>query len=476
MLFAAVLRAPIARGRVTTLDLAPALATPGVRGALLMEDVSGIRHDGVQLLDRAVFYAGQAVAAICADSQDAADRALKAVRVAYEGTAHAVTAEDALAPGAPSVRASGNRSRNSPRVFSRGDVDAGLREADVTITREYRTPVALHTALEPHGTVAVWEGNRLTVWESTQGIFGVRADLAEAFELPVSHVERATESWPRITALDAVNEELRTVLRVPVEGEMTPDEHALDWSDIPDRAATVDESELDRRAPAEVSDILFTSGTTGRSKGAMSSHAQSLGVARAWAEIGGLAEGDRYLVVNPFFHSFGYKAGILAALQTGATLIPQASFDVEEALRLIESERVTVLPGAPTIYQMMLDHPRRAARDLSSLRLAVTGAATVPVVLVERMRDELQFDVVLTAYGLTEGVVATMCRPDDTPEVIANTCGRAAAGFAVGFGAVVAVGACVAVGPQPMLERMVAVAATHRPGSTPAGSKCKWIP
>jgi xanthine dehydrogenase YagR molybdenum-binding subunit len=187
MLVAALLRAPIAKGRVT-LDLEPALAMLGVRGALLMEDVLGIRHDGVQLLDRTVSYAGQAVAAICADSQDVADRAARAVRMQYESAAHAVTAEDALAPGAPAVRPGGNKSRNSPRVISRGDVHAGLRGADVTITREYRTPVALHTALEPHGTVAVWEGDHLTVWESTQGIFGVRSELAEAFKLPLNRV------------------------------------------------------------------------------------------------------------------------------------------------------------------------------------------------------------------------------------------------------------------------------------------------
>src|SRR5918992_3855908 len=158
MLHTALLRAPIAKGRVTTLDLDLALAIPGVRGVLLMEDVAGIRHDGVQLLDRNVHYAGHAVAALCADSQDTAEQAARAVRVEYEATPHAVTAGDALAPGAPAVRSSGNRSRNSPRTFSRGDVDAALRDADVTITREYGTPVALHTALETHATVASWEG------------------------------------------------------------------------------------------------------------------------------------------------------------------------------------------------------------------------------------------------------------------------------------------------------------------------------
>ena len=186
--------------------------------------------------------------------------------------------------------------------------------------------------------------------------------------------------------------------------------------------------------PGDVSDIMFTSGTTGRSKGAMTSHERSLGVARAWAECARLSPGDRYLVVNPFFHTFGFKAGILACLVSGAALVPQAVFDAGEAMRLVEAERITVLPGAPTIYQMILDHPERAARDLSSLRLAVTGAADVPVALVERMRRELSFETVLTAYGLTEAVVATMCRPGDAEQTVARTSGRAAAGFEVRTG------------------------------------------
>jgi acyl-CoA synthetase (AMP-forming)/AMP-acid ligase II len=184
-------------------------------------------------------------------------------------------------------------------------------------------------------------------------------------------------------------------------------------------------------SPGDVSDILFTSGTTGRSKGAMTAHRQSLAVARAWAECGRLSTADRYLVVNPFFHSFGFKAGILACLVSGAALVPQLVYDAEQAMSLVEAEQITVFPGPPTIYQTILDHPGRAARDLSSLRLAVTGAATVPVALVERMRQELSFETVLTAYGLTEAVVATMCRPGDDPHTVAHTSGRAAAGFEV---------------------------------------------
>jgi HIP---CoA ligase len=223
---------------------------------------------------------------------------------------------------------------------------------------------------------------------------------------------------------DGVLDRLGLVVRVPEEWDAFLQAGSL--------------AEARRRAeavqPGDVSDIMFTSGTTGRSKGAMTSHERSLGVARAWAECAGLGPGDRYLVVNPFFHTFGFKAGILACLVSGAALVPQAVFDAGEAMRLAEAERITVLPGAPTIYQMILDHPERAGRDLSSLRLAVTGAADVPVALVERMRRELSFETVLTAYGLTEAVVATMCRPGDPPEVVSATSGRAAAGFEVKIG------------------------------------------
>ena len=139
-------------------------------------------------------------------------------------------------------------------------------------------------------------------------------------------------------------------------------------------------------------------------------------------------------MVNPFFHTFGFKAGILACLVSGAALVPRAVFDAGRAMALIEAERITVLPGAPTVYASILDHPSRGSFDLSSLRLAVTGAADVPAALVERMRRELSFDVVLTGYGLTEAVVATMCRPGGAPEVVASTSGRAAAGFEVRIG------------------------------------------
>ncbi|WP_328478078.1 FadD3 family acyl-CoA ligase [Actinoplanes sp. NBC_00393] len=209
----------------------------------------------------------------------------------------------------------------------------------------------------------------------------------------------------------------------------------LDFAAFLGRADEVPAEDAEARAaavsPDDVSDILFTSGTTGRSKGAMSAHRQTLGAAEAWAEIAALSPEDRYLVVNPFFHSFGLKAGILACLRSGATVVPLPVFDVRRALEVIAAERITVLPGAPTLYLGLLDHHARDAYDLSSLRLAVTGAATVPAALIERIREELGFSTVLTAYGLTEAVVATMCRPGDDVHTVANTSGRAAGGMEI---------------------------------------------
>jgi HIP---CoA ligase len=227
------------------------------------------------------------------------------------------------------------------------------------------------------------------------------------------------------------------VVQVPVDADQqhASSGPALGWEEFIGRAGLAPAAVADDRAaavePDDVSDILFTSGTTGRSKGAMSAHRQSLDVARAWADCAELTADDRYLIVNPFFHSFGYKAGILACLLTGATIVPQPVFDPGQAMRLIEEMRITVFPGAPAIYTSILDHPERGRRDLSSLRLAVTGAAVVPVALVERMRAELNFDAVLTAYGLTEAVVVTMCRPGDDPQTVATTSGRTTADFEI---------------------------------------------
>lgn len=215
--------------------------------------------------------------------------------------------------------------------------------------------------------------------------------------------------------------------RVILRGERAG---ALGWEAFLALADAVGDAQLDERQAQvtadDLCDLLFTSGTTGKPKGVMTAHGQNLRLVSDWSEMVGLRQGDRYLIVNPFFHSFGYKAGWLAALMRGCCILPQAVFDVNVLLERVAAERVTVLPGPPTLYQSLLAHPRRGDHDLSSLRVAVTGAASVPVEMVRRMRSELGFETIVTAYGLTEtcGFV-TICRPGDDAETIATTSGRA---------------------------------------------------
>jgi acyl-CoA synthetase (AMP-forming)/AMP-acid ligase II len=173
----------------------------------------------------------------------------------------------------------------------------------------------------------------------------------------------------------------------------------------------------------DIADIIYTSGTTGRPKGVMMNHQQNLRLYAEWCDLADLREGDRYLMVNPFFHTFGYKAGCIASCIRGATMIPVRVFDIEAMLEIIERERITMLPGPPTLYQSLLS--AGGNRDLSSLRAAVTGAADIPVELIRRIRDELPFRSIMTGYGLTEAGTVTASRRGDSFEDIATTVGMA---------------------------------------------------
>lgn len=227
---------------------------------------------------------------------------------------------------------------------------------------------------------------------------------------------------------DADLSALEQVVALP-PGETDNVPAAVSWTDFlrAGESVTPDAVEARRQAvgPNQISDILFTSGTTGSPKGVMMTHGQTLRQFSDWCDFADLRQGDRYLIVNPFFHMFGYKAGWLACLMRGATVYPVPTFDVDQVLDLVEAEQVTVLPGPPTVYQSILDHPTRPTRDLSSLRVAVTGAADIPVELIRRMHEELPFQRVCTGYGLTEAGTCTGTQPGDDPETIATTAGRA---------------------------------------------------
>ena len=183
----------------------------------------------------------------------------------------------------------------------------------------------------------------------------------------------------------------------------------------------------------DIADIVFTSGTTGRPKGVLMNHRQTLRLYTEWCDLAGLRQGDRYLLVNPFFHTFGYKAGLVASLVRGATMLPVPVFDVDAVLDLVERERVTMLPGPPTLYHSLLE--AAGERDLSSLRNAVTGSADIPVELIRRVREELPFESIMTGYGLTEAGTATASRPGDSFEQIATTVGKPCDGVQIDLAA-----------------------------------------
>jgi acyl-CoA synthetase (AMP-forming)/AMP-acid ligase II len=231
-----------------------------------------------------------------------------------------------------------------------------------------------------------------------------------------------------ISGLDALEETV--VLSGPVPPECTS------MDEFKARSTRTDPEEIARRTASlteeDPSDIIFTSGTTGQPKGAVLGHGASVRTYLAWSELVGLRRGDRYLVVYPFFHTAGLKSGLLACVLRGATIVPHAVFDVVTVMARVVAERITMLPGPPTVFQSILDHPDFASFDLSSLRLSVTGAATVPVQVIRRMRQEMRLETVVTGYGLTETTgTVSMCRHDDPAEVIATTVGRPLPGVTV---------------------------------------------
>jgi len=330
------------------------------------------------------------------------------------------------------------------------DGELTLGYAALVESAETAARALLALGVEPGDRVAVWAPNRADWILAACG-----AHMAGAVLVPINTRMKGAEaadvlerSRARVlfvigdflgqyypTLLDGLRP--ATLQHVVVLGAGTPREGSeTGWQSFLGRADEVPVARVHEREQAlhagSTADLMFTSGTTGRPKGVMAGHGPTIRAFTEWARVVGLGEGDRYLIINPFFHTFGYKAGWVAAFLQGATVYPQQVFDADAVLARIQADRINFLPGPPTLFLTMLAHPRLKDFDITSLRSAVTGAASVPPVLITRMREELGIRNVTTAYGLTEcGGCATVCDPSDSAETIANTCGKALPGTEV---------------------------------------------
>jgi len=346
------------------------------------------------------------------------------------------------------------RRGNAEAVVDRTDPERGRFSFDELAARvEATTRGMLAAGVEPGDAVAIWAPN---CWEwvvallALQSAGGVLVPLNTRYKgREAADILRRSRARLLFTVEGFLGNDYVSMLRNPDVGETPHLEQIVllrTTGDVPEGTVTSAEfvaagEQVDPAAVADrvasltgdhTSDLLFTSGTTGSPKGVVQTHGQTLRAFGDWSDVVGLRDTDRYLVINPFFHAFGYKAGILAALMAGATIVPLAVFDVDAAVETISAEQISMIPGPPTLYQTILAHPAFDPAKVTSLRLAVTGAAVVPVELVHQMRDVLGFETVITGYGLTEACgVATMCRHDDDPVTIANTSGRAIPGVDV---------------------------------------------
>jgi HIP---CoA ligase len=369
---------------------------------------------------------------------------------------------------------------DSPDVEAVVDGDLRLTYADLTARAEEFARALVTAGVQPGEAVSIWGPNSVTWIVAALGTLAAGAMLVPVNTRYKGEEARFLLAKARVAALFVdsgfLGNDYLGMLRaassgrtqVPAgvgaapeaEGPSVPglpclrtvvtlrgdDPAAVSYDEFLAGASLASTAEVDKRVgaitPETLCDIVFTSGTSGTPKGVMTSHGAAIRASEAWADGVGLHAGDRYLIVNPLFHSFGYRAGLLACVLKRATMYPQAVFDVEAALRIAQSERITVLPGPPTLYHSILGHPRLGEFDLSALRLVVTGASTVPEALMYRIRDELGVATVTSPYGLTEVAgTATVCQPGTSVEKMSTTVGTAIPGTEV---------AIVDAGGQPL--------------------------
>lgn len=332
--------------------------------------------------------------------------------------------------------------RTPDAIAIEGEDGAKLSFADLQRTVLAAAKAFLAYGLKRGDRIAVWAPNTpewIIVTLAAQLVGGVLVPINTRLKgREAAYILNRSRARLLFTVTNFLNTDYPALLKSEslADLEKTILLQSKEWTDFVAAGAQVSDADLARVADAaagdDVADIMFTSGTTGKPKGAIATHRQIVQTYQSWVDFVGLRADDRYLIVNPFFHTYGYKAGWVACLIAGAAILPHAVFDADTIIDRIAKDRVTVMPGPPTLFQSILASKKRPGADLSSLRMCTTGAASVPRQLIEDMKNDLGFDVVVTAYGLTEtnGTVS-MCSVDDSIERVSTTAGRAIPGIEV---------------------------------------------
>ncbi|HBY96818.1 MAG TPA: dehydrogenase [Chloroflexi bacterium] len=202
MLEAKLLLSPHPHARIVSIDTSKAEALPGVYAVLTYKNIPDIyAHTSSQhkterrILDSTLRFVGQEVAAVAAEDDDVAEEALDLIEVKYELLPHVLDPEEAMRSGAPQLHqhAPNNIVGGKPTIYERGDIEQGFQEADQIFEQTYRTQRIHNVVWEPRGATAMWEGDTLILWTSTQGHYGVQQDVAEDLGLPVSKVRVIAE-------------------------------------------------------------------------------------------------------------------------------------------------------------------------------------------------------------------------------------------------------------------------------------------
>jgi HIP---CoA ligase len=343
------------------------------------------------------------------------------------------------------VRANAGRYRDRPalihsdRVLTFAEFDRGAIDA-------VRAFMAF--GLSPGDRVGIWAPNSIDWLVAAMGVLGAGGTIlplnSRLRGAEVARILRRSSASAVVTVSGFRDDRPVAMLReadpgldVPVVdlSGATDEEGVSSWpallargaAEVPVDAAT---ARIDGVPPDAACDILFTSGTTGEPKGVVTTHARNM---LAWGgdylRVPELGPADRMLLIPPLGLMYGLKAIFMLGTLAGATTVLQSVFSAEATMRAISEHGITYLPGPPTLFQDVLDSPRRADYDLSTLRHAHVAGTSIPPTLIERIRGEGLADRITVGYGMSECGPATMTRLGDDVATVAYTVGTPVAGI-----------------------------------------------